>query len=262
MVQILTFERALWVVTVLLEAGLLVLLLYRKNHRAFPYFFAYALINFLQNVVLFECYRIGGFRSRATTMIAWGSQGLVILIRALAVAEICRRVLAKYRGIWALTGRVLLVTAGFVLLYSWAIARGSWQFAILNSDRAVELAIAAVIVMLFTFAHYYEVGVEPAVRTLAIGFLLYSCFFVLNDTILESRLHRYTALWNLLGTLSFLASLVIWNWALREKQPEATLAPEMLSDDVYRQMTPEINSRLRAVNDQLNHFWHAEGKRS
>jgi len=40
-------------------------------------------------------------------------------------------------------------------LYSWAIARGSWQFAILNSDRAVELAIAAVIVMLFTFAHYY-----------------------------------------------------------------------------------------------------------
>src|SRR2546426_8489563 len=93
-------------------------------------------------------------------------------------------------------------------------------------------------------------------------FLLYSCFFVLNDTILESRLHRYTALWNLLGTLSFLASLVIWNWALREKQPEATLAPEMLSDDVYRQMTPEINSRLRALNDQLNDFWHAEGKRS
>ncbi|PYT55278.1 MAG: hypothetical protein DMG43_03675 [Acidobacteria bacterium] len=252
----------LWGLTVFLKAGLLVLLLYRRNYRAFPYFFAYALISILHSAVLFESYRLWGFNSPTSRSIAWGSQGLVILVRALAVAEICRRVLARYRGIWALTGRVLLVTAGFVLLYSWAIARGSWQFAILNSDRAVELAIAAVIVMLFTFAHYYEVGVEPAVRTLAVGFLLYSCFFVLNDTILESRLHRYTALWNLLGTLSFLASLVIWNWALREKQPEATLAPEMLSDAVYRQMTPEINSRLRALNDQLNHFWHAEGKRS
>jgi len=262
MAEIVSFERVLWSLTVFLKAGLLVLLLYRRNYRAFPYFFAYALISILHSAVLFESYRLWGFNSPTSRSIAWGSQGLVILVRALAVAEICRRVLAKYRGIWALTGRVLLVTAGFVLLYSWAIARGSWQFAILNSDRAVELAIAAVIVMLFTFARYYEVGVEPAVRTLAVGFLLYSCFFVLNDTILESRLHRYTALWNLLGTLSFLASLVIWNWALREKQPEATLAPEMLSDDVYRQMTPEINSRLRALNDQLNHFWHAEGKRS
>jgi hypothetical protein len=55
----------------------------------------------------------------------------------------------------------------------------------MNLDRGLELAMATVIVLLFVFARYYEVGVEPAVRTMAIGFLLYSCFRVLNDTILE-----------------------------------------------------------------------------
>src|SRR5437899_5847722 len=156
MAKIVTLENGLWALAVLLMAGLFALLLYRANHRVYPYLSGYVLIALLQSPLLFTTYRVWGFDSRTASNIAWGIQGLVITARALAVAEICRRVLAKYRGIWALTGRVLLVTAGFVLLYSWAIARGSWQFAILNSDRAVELAIAAVIVMLFTFAHYYE----------------------------------------------------------------------------------------------------------
>src|SRR5260370_38086348 len=109
MTEIVSFERVLWGLTVFLKAGLLVLLLYRRNYRAFPYFFAYALISILHSAVLFESYRLWGFNSPTSRSIAWGSQGLVILVRALAVAEICRRLVARSRVVWARTRAVVSV---------------------------------------------------------------------------------------------------------------------------------------------------------
>ena len=143
MEKVLIFDKALWGLTIFLNGGLLVLLLYRKNHLIFPFFFVYVLSNFLQGFVLFESYRIWGFGSPVSSGIAWGTQGVVIFARALAVAEICHCLLAKYRGIWSLAWRILAFTATFVLLSSLAVARGSWQFAILNSDRGMELASPA-----------------------------------------------------------------------------------------------------------------------
>jgi hypothetical protein len=259
---IVTFERMLWGFMVFLNGGLLVLLLYRKNHRVFPMFFVYVLLNFLQCFVLFESYRIWGFYSPVSKRIGWGTQGLVIAARAIAVAQICQRVLAKYRGIWALGWRLLVATAAVVLLCSWALAKGSLQFVVLNADRGMELAIASVIVILFLFARYYELVVEPAVRALAMGFFLYSCFIVLNDTILEGWMYGYLTLWNLLGTLAFVASLLVWSRGLRERQPEKTFELEMLSDGIYRSFAPEINDRLRALNDHLSQVWYADRKRS
>jgi hypothetical protein len=249
------FEKALLGLTVFLNGGLFVLFLYRKNHRAFPIFFVYVLSNFLQGFVLIESYRIWGFDSPASSGIAWGTQGFVTVARALAVAQICHRVLAKYRGIWGLAWRMLFATAAVVLLYSWAIARGSWQFAVLNANRGMELAIASVILLLFLFIRYYGVAVEPAVRALAAGFFLYSCFYVLNITILEGWLYDYVKVWNLLGTLAFLASMLVWIWALREMQPQTTFEPKMLCEGIYHTVAPEINDRLRALNEHLGQFW-------
>ncbi len=262
MAEILSFERVLWGFTVSLKAVLVVLLLYRKNHRAFPFFFVYALLNFIQSAVLFESYRMWGFRSGVSMQIAWSAQGLVTFARALAVGEICHRILAKFRGIWGLAWRLLLAGAASISFYAWAVSRGRWPFAILNLDRGLELAMTTVIVLLFAFARYYEVGVEPDVRTAAIGFFLYSCFRVLNDTILEGWLHRYATLWNLLGTLSFLASMLLWSWAFRRTQPATAFETERVPEDLYRTLAPEINARLRELNEQLRHFGHAEGKRT
>src|SRR5437879_3687911 len=223
--EIVAFSKLLWGLNVLLEAGLLVLLLYRKNHRVFPFFFTYVLIAFLQSVVLMVSYRLWGFSSSNAVRIAWGTQGLVILGRGLAVAEICRRLLGRYRGIWALAWRILVGSAVLVLLYSLAIAGFEWQLLALNANRGLELTITVVLVMLFLFAHYYELAMEAAARLLGIGFFLYSCFAVLNDTMLESWKYRYATLWHVVGRLAYLASLLPWNWAFRKRQLEITLDP-------------------------------------
>lgn len=246
---------------IFLNGGLLVLLLYRRNHRAFPGFFVYILLNFLQCFLLLESYRIWGLDSSVSRRMAWGSQVFVSGAKALAVAQICHRVLAKYRGIWALGRRLFIGTVVVVLFYSLVAARASWEFAVLNAGRGMELAVASVIVIFFCFSRYYEVPMEPAVRALTIGFFLYSSFYVVNITLLEGWLYGYVTLWNMLGTLAFLATLLLWSWGLRERQPETTLEPKLLPAGIYYEVAPEINDRLRTLNEHLGHFWNAERKR-
>lgn len=258
----LSFDSVLWGLTFSLNAILIVLLFNRKNHRVLPLFSLYAFLDFVHGLVVFESYRIWGFTSYQSMNIAWGTQGVVTVARALAVAEICHHILAKFTGVWRLAWRTLVAAAAFVFFYSWAVSRGSWQFAILNVDRGLELAIASSLVFLFLFAKYYEVAVEPAMRTLATGFFLYSGFRVLNDTILERWLHRYATLWNVFGTATFLATLLLWIWALRLTQQRDASEPELLSVDHYRSLSPAINARLKGLNERLSHFWGAEGEKT
>ncbi len=262
MSEIGTLEQVLWGLSFCFNLALVFLLLYRKNYRIYPCFLVYALLNLFQAVVLFGSLQRWGFGSLALYKIAWGSQGMVILARALSVAEVCRHVLAKYRGIWGLAWRLSVAVAAIVLAYSWAVEPHRWQLFVLTADRSIELAIAVAILALLVFVHYYHVVIEPAARFLAIGFFLYSCFQVLNDTILERWLQQYAPFWNLLGAITFLASVLLWGWALRLDPQKARSQPQLLPEDHYRLLSPAINARLKALDEQLGHFWRAEGEKT
>lgn len=258
MLGALKFDQILWGLTFFLNTGIIALLVYRRNHVVFPFFFLYMLLNLFQGIVLFTAYKAWGFFSREAIQIGWTTQGLVSLARAVTVAEICYLVLAKFSGIWRLAWRLLAAAAAVVALYTWALSQGSWQFAILNLDRGLELVIATVIVLLFMFVRYYEVIVQSSVRTLAIGFFLYSAFRVLDDSILDRWWRTSGPLWNLIGTLTFLASLLLWSWALRQKQQHAAPEPVLLPEDQYHSLSPTINARLKNLNERLGHFWSAQ----
>lgn len=242
-------------VNAVMAAVLLVLLVVRRNYRACPAFFVYILVNFVLGFLVFFIYRRWAFISVTAWRIGWGLQGIVICARALAVAELCRLLLARYRGIWALAWRLLLACAALVLLNSVIAASHSWTLAVPTADRGLELSIATVIVVLLLFARYYQLEASPLARSLAIGFCLYSCFSVLNDTILERLLYHYYLLWNLVGMLAFLLSLLVWTWAFRHTVSQAPFGPALLSSSMYQQMSPHINVRLRELNERLIEFW-------
>ena len=251
--MILHVTLVLWAMNSGMGAVLLVLLAVRKNYRVFPAFSAYVMLNLGLGVLALLVYRRWGFSSRLSWQIAWGMQGAVICARALAVAEVCRGVLGRYRGIWALAWRMLLGCAVLVLVYSSLAASHDSRLALVAADRALELAVATVVVGTFLFARHYGVQVRTVEYSLALGFCFYSSFNVLNNTILEHYLSRYEALWNPLGMFVFLVALLVWTWALRERQtaiPEA----DLLSRGVYESVVPEISLRLRRLNDRLSHF--------
>lgn len=185
-------------------------------------------------------------------------QAVTVCARALAVAEISRHFLSRYPGIWALAKRILLVCAGLVLLYSGLAVRHQWELALPTADRGLELSIAAVIVTLFLFGRYYDLRPARTDRSLAIGFCLYSCFRVLNDTISDRYLYGYAKLWNLLEMLAFFASLFLWSWALRKSRTETATDENLLPLGVYQSLTPLINLRLRLLNERLRQIWKPE----
>jgi hypothetical protein len=252
------FQQVLWAVNVAVEATLAALLVVRKNYRLYPAFFFYILLVLAQNVVGFVTYRQWGYNSVTAWRIFSLTLGVLICARALAVAEVCRHLLRRFRGIWALAWRFLLVCAAFVLLYSLLFSKHEWTLVVSSADRGLEFAIATVIVALLLFASHYQMDAEPADRWLAVGLCLFSCFSVINDTILERWLYQAAALWNVLDMLTYLASLLLWIWALRKALPAAAPEQSLLPGSVYQTFVPEINLRLRLLNKQLSQFWKVE----
>src|SRR5258708_32323744 len=108
----------MWAVNRARGVLVLVLLLVRKNYRAYPAFTFYILINLAQAILLFMAYRRWGFSSRPSLLFAWGTQIVVACARALAGAEVGGHFLSRFPGVWALARRLLLGAAGLGLLYS------------------------------------------------------------------------------------------------------------------------------------------------
>jgi hypothetical protein len=255
-------QQLLWAVNAAAGIFLLVLLASRRNHLTFPAFSFYIFVNLTLGASVYFIYRRWGFSSVTSRRIAWAMLFVVICARAVAVAEVCKRLLGRYRGIWALAWRIFLASAVLVLLYSAAAGRRRWELALPSAQRGLELAMAAVIVLLLLFVRYYGVYADPADRSLAVGLCLYSCFNALNNTILERYLYSYVVLWNVLGMLVFFASLCVWAWALRNPQPAAETGEALHTPEIYHSITPQLNARLRALNEQLSHFWKAEVTRN
>lgn len=258
--ELTNFPKTLWALHATAQCVLLIFLVVRKSYRDYPAFTFYISINLLKNAAVFLVSNILDVSPMNVWRISWGLQGVVICVRALALAEVCRHILGRFRGIWGLARGILLGCAVLVLFYSLLLAQHQWSLAVLNADRGLEMAFAAVIVTLFLFVRYYELVVESTPRWVAIGFFSYSCFYVLNITILERWLDNYLMLWNVLGTLTFIAVVFLWSWTFRSYERAERPAQELLPSSVYGTLSPEINLRLRLLNDRLSDFWNTEAR--
>jgi len=261
MVEPLQLQTAAWALTTALEVSLFVLFVRRKLGRTYPSFFAYLVSVIFQSMAVAALYRTPNLHKLTIWVIAWGTQGVVVLMRSLAVVELNRRVLCRYIGIWALARRLLVGVAAAVIAYDLALSKGEWQWLILNGIRGLELAMAAVIVTMLLFARFYRVPVNQFQRTLAVGLCLYSTFYVINYSVLERILQQYAVLWNFLGMFAFIASLLVWtNAASRCEESQEVAVPPAIPTELYGKLSSEVNSRLMLLNRQLIQFLHVEDR--
>lgn len=263
MVELPNLRDLAWTLTTLLEGMLLVLLVRRKLYRSHPAFSLYILTALLQSIMVASAYKFLGPQSLASWNIAWGSQGAVMCARWLAVAEIARKALAAYAGIWGMANRILFLLGVCVIIYSLVLADRGWAVMVLTADRSLELCIASFIVCMFLFVRYYRLPMADIERLLAVGFCMYSCFHVINDSIYESWRSSLRGLWNYLDILTFLASLLLWIGAIHKAtEPQRALAQPSLSPEQYAALSQKLNSRLHLLNRRLNHLFHSEDSRS
>jgi hypothetical protein len=263
MVEPLNLRNLAWALATMLKVLLFLYLIRKSFYRSHRAFFGYILATILQGILLAPAYRHWGFQSMQAWNLFWGSQAVVVGLRLLAIAEIARTILANYSGIWR-RGNIFLFFIGIsVLAYSMLSVNSSWQSAVLNADRGVELAIATILVSLLLFARYYRVPIPNLERYLIIGFCLYSCVWVINDTILARWGSSFVNHWGFLDILAFFATLILWIRAVRAYTgTELLTAHAPVSPEVYAQLSLEVNARLQALNDRLNHLLRDKVSRS
>jgi hypothetical protein len=253
------FEWDLWRLSLLLQSTAVVYLLATRKWLRYRGLCFYLSVNILQSVFLYYCYTNWGFLSMRTKQAAWASQIPVLLLRAWAVADIARLLLRRYSGIWELAWRILTLLGTALVLGSLLTAGRGWAQVVPNLNISLEWTTVCMIVALFLFAHHYEIPAAVPIRRLALGFLLYSSFAILNAKLLSHWLGAYSGTWNLLGTLSFLASVCLWLSAVFKPVEQVQVAA-VLPEGVYHAFTPELNLRLRKLTERLSRLWSPGAK--
>jgi hypothetical protein len=251
-----------WALTTLLQLTLLLFLVWRRLYRVHPAFSVYVLLTFLQSVLVAWITRQWGTHSFVYFDTAWGMQAAVICARWLAVVEIARRVLGGYSGIWKMASSLLFVLGLAVLLYAIALSERIWAYSVLNADRAVELCIAVFIVGLLCFARYYRLWISNLERQLAVGFALFSCSWVVSNSLFQGWRSTSGEWWDFFEILAFFATLLLWVNAVRhpvEDMPARRAAS--LTPGEYGQLSLEVNQRLRELNDRLNQLMRSKDQR-
>lgn len=264
MTGLLALRNAFWLSTTSAEIILLVYLLKRRMRGTHLAFIVYIAATILQSALAVWIYTQWGYQSSIASNVIWSSQGILICLRFTAVYETANRILSAYPGIWSLAKRLIGMIGLGTFGYSLLIAKKELYVLVISLDRGLELAIAAFVVALLLFARYYLLPVQPLDRALAIGFCMYSCFYVINDSLFEKYLESYLSLWGYLDILTFLASLLIWMQAVKVYSRAFSPAPDRASipAGVYGTISPELNYRLKHLNEQISQLLHAGNPRS
>jgi len=253
-----TLTLALWGLATLLTLLLFCRAIVFSQISEFPFFFLYLFINLLQTAIGIFLYQGYGFMTAFTFRLAWTTQGIVVIARAVAAAEICYLVLGNYKGIWALASRILgfcgLVVIGLALYFG----KSGYAHGIITLEVGLEAGIATGIVGLFLFARYYQVRVVPVIGQLGLGFGILSCFKIFNDLIVQKFPKATSVSWNYASSSAFLIILLVWVWALRRPVSVRVRKPIMKSAIAYADLMPQVNQRLARLNEQLTQLWNVE----
>jgi hypothetical protein len=259
---------ALWILSIGLTLGLCLLAVWRGLQNRLPCFFAYVLIQFLTGCVGWVSTRELGFYSPAYYYISWVLSAAVMIAGWLVTAELCHRGFRAYRGIWAMTWRLLLLLSVFFIFHAaYDASKEAHRFGalVLVLQRDLAMASAIILLAILTIERRYDSQLDGLERQIAIGLCAYLLAILLSNSVLirwelahlpsfegyPPSVQLLEAWWNGARFVVFDAALAAWCFALRKPLPAPKPAPEMLPPDTYRELSPAINLRLQALNARL-----------
>jgi len=196
--------------------------------------------------------------------LSWAAEAVTLVFQALAALEAMRLVLKPYPGIWALGWRAIAFISAILLAYIAKHMAGHYDWALLEATRGYHLLFATAVIACFLLMRYYAILVPAAYKLLLGGFCFFSCASILSDTVLQSILYprfaAYETMWQLASMLPFVLAVATWLAALHEPLPVDDRPRAWLSDEIYRQMSPIIDERLRQLNEKLMRVWKTEAR--
>jgi len=232
------------------------------------HFSPYVIFQFLAGLADWAVFRKFGFWSHAYYCLAWAVVGMLLMAELLVTAELCYRGLRAYKGIWAMTWRLLVGLFAVLLVHATYGALGQPRpigSLILTLNRDLALASAVILVAILIVVRHYQLEFGALERRIAIGLCAYYITIVLSDSLLiqwyVSHLPTFrgyppslvapAAWWEGAQLAVTVVILGAWCLALRKPLPAPRPAPQILPAGTYGEFSPAMNSRLRTINARL-----------
>jgi hypothetical protein len=254
--------KDLWAAVFLLQLVIVALIVIRGYFRRLPFFSAYIALNLFQAVCLYAIYHYYGETSKVSYIVGWVSEAITLAARLCATVELLGLVLRSYRGIWGMTWRLLAFTCPMVFTLVGIFSRSEPRVFVVEVDTGYHIVFAVALILCLGLLHYYPIRVEPVYKVLLLGFCWFSCARILANAVLHgysyARYLHYWPVWQTLSISSYLLVLILWGSALSQPVP-ATQQPTLLTDSEYKDISPEINAQLQAINRRLMNFWKIQG---
>lgn len=256
-------ENVLWALGAGLKVVLCALVFYRRLYRRLPFFSLYAALLIAKSAVVWFVYREWGYVSHAAFYTYWYASLVVLLARALVVAELCWLSLQNYPFIWSL-GRKFLSLIAFLVLASAMVMsfknRSPLATFVLTAERGLEIAFAVELVALLGFSTWYGVLLGNVERSIAVGLGLYSCFQVINDTFMDRWLSRYFHWWVSARVVAFDLAMLAWIIPLRRPLPPPEPGPTLISESVAIRLLREVLAQMRAAAEEMKRIARSKWK--
>lgn len=247
-------ESVLWGLGTAFKLLLCFFAFYRRLYRRLPWLSFYLTLLPAEVAVVWWAYREWGYSSRPAWYAYWSALGMVLIVRGLAIAELCLKSLASYPGLWSLMRKLLVIAASILLLWAGvAAARNAyWIIAfVLTTEQGLEFSAAVILTLLFAISVSYRVWLGSVERNFAFGLALYSIFQAMNRTFLSRQLMPYFSWWDSVRVASFDAAMVLWLLPLlkplKEPEPQTWLLSETVAADLLRQSLAEMRNAAKEL---------------
>ncbi len=246
-----------------LELTLVALILFRKPSRQIYFFSAYVVFLLSRDVWWFWAVRhvpnISTQNHYAYYIAYWVSEFILCLLRLMVAVQVWRLSVRNYPVIWKITWRALALASAGLSLWTVlsAYAYRDWiaEFFYVGVQR-FEFMQAFLLVIILAFGVQFRISFRPGYRP-----MLYSlCFYSLTQCViatLSSRNPILTYAWfNAARELSYEGVLLVWIYALWHLVPVPVREASPVSAEAYGEMAPELNLRLRQLNDRVAEMLH------
>ena len=247
-------DYALWVAGTLLRLLLCSLLVRRRTYRELPFFSAFIFLATARSLSLWWVYHDPTLEPGMVFNFYWMTQLLNVTARGLAAAEVCWLVLRAHRGVWALTWRLLAAVGVVLTVFAGIVAMQPTRridAVALRAERGLELAVAGVLLALFVISRYYGIQIQAVPKYIAGGLGLHAAIQIINNSLMFGYVQIFFPWWNAFRVLSLDLALVIWCWGLRRPVTVAEPEPVLLEPQIYDELAPQVNFRLRELNNRL-----------
>jgi len=240
---------ALWFSHPLIQAGIAGVMVWRRLHRKFRFFFAYILTQLVSFAVVFPAY---WHKYDAAFYLSWGCTAISVGFGFGVIHEVFVDAFRPFHTLrdlgtvlfkWA--GLVMLLVAGVVAMSANTADFGPMMQAIITAQRCVRMIQVGMVLFLLFFAHYLGVSRKQQSFGIALGF---GGFAVVELALISSWVgnHLGNPWASIVNMTAYNTSLSIWLVYCAVKAPARDDATTLLRTQRWEQSLSDIHHPVPA----------------